>query len=169
MDFETEIARIHSKENAQKIASYTLAHPDSFEELFSLLFHKDNRIVQRASWPLGMLGKKKPEWFLPHFDQIMLFLKKPPHDAVSRNLYRILQDITTPQSYCGTLFSLCIRDLNNTKTPVAIKAFAMTVAFNISKTYPELQPELKLTIEENRENQSAGYHSRARTILAKLG
>ena len=168
MDFESEIIQEHSKEKAQEIAEYILEHPERFSELFSLLFHDNIRVVQRAAWPIGMLGKKNPGLFSPYFDKIVAFIENPPHDAVNRNLYRILQDLPIPEEYHAPIFNLCIRDLADAKMPVAMKAFGMTVAFNISKLYPELQPELKLTIEENSKHQTPGYYSRARKILPKL-
>ncbi len=169
MNFEFEVLRVHSKEQATLIMEFALEHPERFEDLFDLLFNKDIRVVQRSAWPLGMLGKAKPQWFLPYFDKILTCIENPSHPAVNRNLYRILQFIPTPEEHQGNLFGLCLRDIEDGQAPVAIKAFAMTVAHNIALPYPDLQAELKITIQENSSNQSPGYFSRARKVLKQIG
>jgi hypothetical protein len=54
---------------------------------------------------------------------------------------------------------------------IAIKVFAMTVCYNITKNIPELKTELQITIEDllqKHHNGSMGINSRAKKILAKL-
>lgn len=44
----------------------------------------------------------------------------------------------------------------------------MTAIFNLSAKYPEIKPELKLLIEMQLPNGSAGFISRGKKILKKL-
>ena len=53
-------------------------------------------------------------------------------------------------------------------TPVAIKAFALTTLFNLSKYYPEIKQELKLIIEDRMDNKTPAFKSRGKKILKQL-
>jgi len=56
--------------------------------------------------------------------------------------------------------------IQDPKQAIAVRAFAMTVAFNISKSHPELINELLLILQHILVNeQSAGVKSRAKQII----
>jgi hypothetical protein len=50
----------------------------------------------------------------------------------------------------------------------AIKAFSLTVLFNLSVQYPDIRPELKAIIEDRWDYESAAFKSRGRKILKAL-
>ena len=58
--------------------------------------------------------------------------------------------------------------LNSPNEPIAVKAFSMTVIFNLSKKYPDIVPELKASIEYLMPNASAGIKSRSNKILRAI-
>lgn len=168
MDIRAKLLSVHSKECASLVANHVLGHPDEFGKLIQFMLKDEYRVAQRAAWPLGIVGSQRPEWLLPYFEDILRCLENPPHDAASRNIYRILQNLSIPEAYEGELLEFAMRDLQNPKTAIAIKVFSMTVAFNIASKYQDLLPELRLIIEENLPFGSAGYKSRAKKILAKI-
>jgi hypothetical protein len=62
----------------------------------------------------------------------------------------------------------CFELIAEHTTPVAIKAFSLTVLDQLAASYPEIKPELKLIIEERWEHETAAFRSRAKKILKKL-
>ncbi len=88
--------------------------------------------------------------------------------AVKRNTLKILQFVDIPEDLLGITADICFRLLNDGKEPIAVKVFAMTVIFNIVKKYPELNEELKISIEEQMPFASAGFKSRGNKILKAL-
>ena len=168
MNLRHQLLKTHSKENADLIKQHILNNPDSFSDLMDIFINEDYRLIQRSAWVVGLIGNHKPEWIIPYLPQLIKCLETPKHDAVSRNIYRVLQNISIPDEYDGALYSLCLRDLSNPKSAVAIKVFGMTVAFNIAQKYPELKEELALVIEEQMPYGSKGYLSRAKKLLLKL-
>ena len=103
-----------------------------------------------------------------HLKPILENLQNPVHDAVKRNTIRIIQSMDIPEELLGLTAELCFKFLNSGTEPVAIKAFSMTVLFNIVKKYPELKDELKMSIEDLLPYGSAGFKSRGRKILKSL-
>lgn len=160
------------KENSKAMATGILEliknQPMLIHELLDLLDSKDISLIQRAAWPLGLLGNDHAHLLSDHIPTMIALLEKPKHNALARNIYRVLQFCEIPEVYQGVLFELCARDLMDPKKPVAIKIFCMTVAFNISQQHADLKPELKLLIEAGFEGGSAGYKSRSRKILKQL-
>lgn len=168
MDLRRQLLKEHSKENSVLITEYISNSHEAFEELMSIFINEEYRLVQRAAWPIGMLGNTKSDWFTPYYPALLECLKNPKHNAVSRNIYRTLQDITIPEEFEGSFYDQCLTDLSNPKSATAIKVFGMTVAFNIAQSYPEMHEELALTIEEQIPYTTIGYSSRARKLLKIL-
>lgn len=128
----------------------------------------DEEMARRAAWAFGKAGEKRPEWLYRHLDALVNLLKVQNHPAIPRNIYRVLQYAEIPADYHAQLFDLCLSELNDPRTPAAIKVFAMTVAANICSDQAELSTELKLSIGQNLRYGSAGFRNRAGKILRRL-
>ena len=168
MDLRKQLLKEHSKENSQHIFDYLLENPERFAELMEIFTQEDYRLNQRSAWIIGLVGETKGEWLLPYFSTLIDCLENPIHNAIARNIYRSFQSLSIPKEFEAQLYDLCLRDLSNPKSAIAIKVFAMTVAFNISKNHGELQEELALVIEEQMPYGSTGFKSRSRKILKAI-
>ena len=132
-------------------------------------FGNDYRVTQRAAWPLSYIVQENPGLVAPYFAKLIDILQKPGvHNAVKRNITRLLQSIQIPKKYHGRIMTICFGFISDITTPVAVKAFSLTVLDNLSKNYPEIAPELKLIIEERWEQETAAFRSRARKILLNM-
>ena len=106
-------------------------------------------MVQLAAWPLSYAVISHPQLIEKHFGTLIKNLKKPGlHDAVKRNTVRLLQDIVIPKKYHGKLVDICFKFILSQTQPLAIRAFAISVAANICKSYPELKNELLLILND---------------------
>jgi hypothetical protein len=169
MDLHQAILKEHSKAQTEKIVKYVGNNPERFAELMKLFLGNEYRVIQRAGWPLSYCVEKHPELIKPYFKQIMDRLQKPAgHNAVHRNIVRLLQAVDIPKRYHGQVMNTCFEFIASNETEVAIKAFALTVLQNLSAVYPEIKPELKLIIEERWPHETAAFHSRARKILKTM-
>lgn len=159
----------HSKAQSDKIVSYIGSDESRFDELMHLFFYAESRIAQRAAMAVGWSGLRNPS-FLPKYMNKMMdcLAQEGVHDAVKRNILRILQEIAIPEEYEGQLTDICFDLILNPNEPSAIKAFAMTVLSNICQKYPELAQEFCLIIRENWEHESPAFKSRGKKILKKF-
>jgi hypothetical protein len=62
----------------------------------------------------------------------------------------------------------CFQFISDVDTPVAVKAFSLTLLDNLSKEYPEITPELKLIIEDRWNDETPAFKSRAKKILQRI-
>lgn len=169
MKLREEILKEHSKEQTVKIVHWVNNNQERFDELFELFIKDEYRVVQRAAWPLSYCVIEHSELIKKHFSRLIKNLQKPAlHSAVKRNTIRLLQDITIPKKYQGAVMDICFRYIASPDEAVAVKAFSLTVLQNLSKTYPEILPEIKLLIEERWDHETSAFKSRAKKILGKV-
>ncbi len=100
---------------------------------------------------------------------IIQHLHKPDiHDAVKRNIVRILQNVEIPEEHYGEVADVCFTWLEDPNVAVAIRVFSMSVLWNICQKEPELMPELRATIEDWIDYSSTGFKSRGNKVLKMI-
>ncbi len=166
MDIRQALLTEHSRTQAISIAAFIGNDPERFRILMDIFFHEKYRLVQRSAWVLSYAIKKHPSLIQPYLAQtIDLLIDGKQPDAVPRNILRILQTMDVPEALQGKLMDICFGYVQEPTTPIAIKAFALTVLHNLSKQYPDIRQELYTVIEERLPYESAAFLSRARKIL----
>ena len=169
MNLRQEILKEHSKAQCTKVVNWVGNSQQRFDELFGLFLNEEYRITQRAAWPMSICVRANPIFIKKHWKKFIDNLKKPDlHDAVKRNSVRFLQTIEIPKKHQGALMNICFKFLESPTEALAIKVFSMSVLGNLAKLYPEIKPELKLLIEEQLPDQSAGFKSRAKKVLKQI-
>ncbi len=168
MIISIELGKKHSKQNTEAIAGYVLAHPSSMKELMKYFFDKDIMTCQYASCVVELVAKHKPKLITSYLDKMIKCLADPQYLTLVRNVLRVFQHLNIPSTYEGEVFERCYQFIATPQVPVAIRAFSMTVCFNIAKEIPELRHELALTIEAYMENSKPAYKSRGKKIIMLL-
>ena len=159
----------HSKKQCDRIVNYIGDDKVRFAELVKLFLKGEYRITQRAAWPLSYCVRYHPELISPYFKPLLDNLEKPgKHVAVVRNTMRLLQDVEIPKKFHGRVMNTCFDFIQSPETPIAVKAFSLTVLQHLSAEYPDILPELKLIIDEQWEQAPPAFRSRAKRVLKKL-
>ena len=78
-------------------------------------------------------------------------------------------NIALPSALHGRVMSTCFNFVQAPETPIAVKAFSLSILSNLSVDYPEIRNELKLIIESQWDDASPAFRSRARKILKSIG
>lgn len=168
MDFKKEILSAHSKAQAEKLVNYIGNDATRFNQLYAVFLDGPYQVTQRASWPLSNCIIQHPSFIKPHFATLLKTLQRTDiHDAVRRNVMKLLQFIDIPKRYYGIVADHAFR-LMDKKQPIAVRVFSMTVLARIAKQEPELKRELRLIIEDQLPLASPGYKARARKVLKDL-
>jgi hypothetical protein len=169
MDLMKAILNEHSKNQCLAIVNFIGGKPDRFSELVEVFLTGPYRVTQRAAWPLSVCCEKEPQLIIPHRKKILKQMDQPHiHDAVKRNVVRLLQFIEIPKQHYGKVAEVCFRLFLDTSEPIAIRVFAMTVLANLATKLPDLKNELIPVIEEQLPYGSAAFASRGRKVLKKL-
>lgn len=157
----------HSRNQKDRIVTYVLKDQKNFDALMDCFFHGKSRLCQRAAYPLLDLVLAEPTWFDPYYAKFLKKLDEPKnHPAILRNTVRILAEIDIPKKYEMGFLDKCIEYIMDNDLPVAIRAFAITVASNICQPHPELLAELKMIVEDQMEYpQKPAFRFRANKVL----
>ena len=159
----------HSLQQAKKIAGYAISSRKNFAALMKCFFYPEYRLSQRAAWAVCHAVEQCPQMIEPYLEALVTQLhRKNLHNAIIRNSVRILQDIEIPEKLHGEVLNICFGFIAEPTTPIAVKAFSLSILDNLGKKYPEILPELKLIIEDRWDNETPAFHSRARKILKKM-
>jgi hypothetical protein len=166
VDIRQALASVHSKENALAIVDYIGDDTKRFAELMSIFFEGIYRLTQRAAWPMNTCAERHPELIRPFLPKLVDLLKSDDnHDAVKRNIVRLLQFVDIPPRLAGKVYSHCLDLINDPNEPIAVRVFSITVAAKIAHTKPDLMNELRLVVRENLPHSSAAFRVRAREVL----
>jgi len=169
MDFKAILEERHSKETTNTIVNEVGNSANKFAKLMFTFKEGPAVITQRAAWPLSYIGQNHPELLTPYYPLFINLLKQEnKHNAINRNVLRALQNAQIPEDYQGAILDICFQLLNSPKEPIAVKIFSMSLIENLAKLYPEIIPELKMSIEALLPNSSAGVKSRGNKILRIL-
>ena len=169
MELRATLLEDRSIATRNRVIRYIGNDPARFAELMTIFFNGEYRVAQRAAWPMSYCLRTHPELVRPHLNKMIALLEKDDvHPAITRNIVRALQDIEIPKRFHGRLMTVCFERISDPLTPVAIKAFSLTVLENLSKHYPDIREELRYTINDRMEHETAAFQSRAKKILKKI-
>ncbi len=166
MDIRQALLAVHSKQQAVTIVEFIGDDPKRFAELMKLFFEGEYRLTQRAAWPMSYCVEQHPELIRPYLSKLINCLDRDDqHDAVRRNVLRFLQYIEIPKRLAGKVYAHCIDFIDDPDQPIAVRAFAMTVAVRIAKSEPDLMNELRLVVSKHLPHSTAAFKVRARQVL----
>jgi hypothetical protein len=166
MDIRAALAAEHSKKQTMRIVEYVGDDVERFRKLMSVFLGNDYRPTQRASWAVNCCVEKHPSLVRPYFKRLIGLLEdREAHNAVRRNVARMLQFVEIPNSLKGRTFDACYDLLNDPAEPVAVRVFALSVAARIAEGQPDLRRELQLAVKSHLPHTSVAFHKRARLVL----
>lgn len=169
MDLKEALLEEHSKAQCDKIVAYINGDRQKFARLMKLFLEGEYRITQRAGWPLSYCIIDHPDLVKPYYGKLLKYLsQRDAHPAVLRNITRLFQHTDIPKRYHGQLMDLCFFFIASGETPVAIRAFSLTILEKMLHSYPEIAQELQLIIEENFNRSTAAFKSRANKVLKEI-
>ncbi len=169
MDLRNAIALEHSRAQAVKIARYIGDDRVRFKDLIDIYLDGPYRITQRAAWVISICVERYPQLIVPHLTKLINHLSNSGiPDAAKRNTVRILQFVEIPKRNVGKVATICFKFLQDTREPVAVKVFSMSVLAKIAVVEPALKSELRIIIEDQLPYASAGFRSRARKVLKEI-
>jgi len=168
VNLEDYIKNTLYKEHVSVIVDYIGDNKQRFATLMDLFFSVDNRLSQRSAWVMSHCVDKNTKLIKPYIGKLVKNLYKTSDDAIKRNTLRILRLVEIPEPLWGEMLDKCFEYLESNNEAIAIRAFSMTAAYNISQNVPEIKPELKALIEEIIIYGSPGLKSRGNNILKKL-
>ncbi|MFN3918569.1 MAG: hypothetical protein ACK4K0_12635 [Flavobacteriales bacterium] len=138
-----------SKKNTVSLARYLYSHPEAVSEVLEKIKTESHPVDFRAAWALEVyfINHKK---FYPAWANQWAGLLEKASESCQRHILKVIAQCKANYTHEGKLVNDCFNLLLNPKTPVAVKAHGLYFLRKKLKTYPDLNNEFKLTLDQLR-------------------
>jgi hypothetical protein len=166
MDLKNEILITRSKQQVVKLARWVGKDKAQVRQLMKFFLEGEHRLAEKSAWIIGHCAEVHLELFGPWLKPMIKIMQKPgAHDAVKRNVVRILQFVDIPRALQGIVANQCFEFLSSIDGPIAVRTFSMTVLAKIAKDEPDLKKELELIVRQMLPYGTPAFRSRAKKVL----
>lgn len=155
------------------IRDFVLENPESLKDVIAFGTDLNNKNQYKGVWIIEMLAETHAELIVPFANQLCDVASKYKHESAIRGISRTINFLTQSKKIKLTeeqqekFIEICLdRLIGDDK--VAPKVFAMYALCHFSKQYDWLKEELRIIIDKDFANQSAGYKAAAREVLRKI-
>lgn len=123
----------------------------------------------RAAWVADKLTSRKPDLISPYLGKLVESLPTLAHTGKKRQFLRMISCCPVDPEVAGSLFDHSQQLLFDPREPVAVKAYAMQILFNISEDQQELKPEVAETIGQVMEMYpEPGIQAKCKKLIHRL-
>ena len=170
MELEQSLLLERSKAMAMRIVAYVGDDESLFDELLAIMLGNDARLAQLAAWPAADAARAHPQLLRRHWPRLMHALEQQEtHNSVRRSILRMMEVQEIPEKYAAPVLDQCIEYITSESAPIAVRAYAITIAAGISARYTELTKELLMILAElSRVPQPPAITVRIRRALKML-
>ena len=146
-------------------------HNDNLkEELYQLTLDSDRRVATNALWVFTHSYAADNEWLYAKHNQLIdRCLKEKDATKLRLMLNLLLRQPYLEEDIRTDFIDFCLMKLTDPKSPYAIRAQCIKLAYEQMKHWPELLNELRQTLEMiSCEPLSPGLRSAWRQVMKKL-
>lgn len=160
---------IQSWENLALVARHISDHPAYMKVLMKLVLDDSDVRNWRAAWMVDKIHEKHPDLIIPYLPALTDFILITDNAGKKRHLLKLISLHELSEEKMGVLLDFCIEILTSSTEPIAVRAHAMQVLYEIAVKEPDLAPELIELIRHQMEyHSSAGITAKGKSILQKL-
>ena len=140
------------------------------EELYQLTLDNDRRVAINALWTFTHFALADNEWLYAKHDQLIdRCLKEKDATKLRLMLNLLLRQPFDEEDIRTDFIDYCLMRLTDPKSPYAVRAQCIKLAYEQMKYWPELLNELRQTLELiSYEPLSPGLRSAWRQVMKKL-
>ena len=163
--------RLSQSEIMQLCASTQGEHNDNLkEELYQLTLDADRRVATNALWVFTHFSAVDNEWLYAKHDQLIdRCLKEKDTTKLRLMLNLLLRQPYTEEAIRTDFIDFCLTRLADTKSPYAVRAQCIKLAYVQMRYWPELLHELCQTLEMiSCEHLSPGLRSAWRQVMKRI-
>ena len=163
--------RLSQSEIMQLCASTQGEHNDNLkEELYQLTLDADRRVATNALWVFTHFSAVDNEWLYAKHDQLIdRCLKEKDTTKLRLMLNLLLRQPYTEEAIRTDFIDFCLTRLADTKSPYAVRAQCIKLAYVQMRYWPELLNELCQMLEMiSCEHLSPGLRSAWRQVMKRI-
>lgn len=138
------------------------------EELYQLIFDKDNYISYQALWTCSHLPLSERKWLESKQEELIEEVLHCPHSGKRRILLQLLEKQSFKDTTRVDFLDFCLNHMLSKQEPPGIQSLCIKLAYKLCQPIPELLQEFWMMIEIAKEEQgSAAVKSAIRNLSKK--
>ena len=179
---EALLERISASIGKTKVLQLSnILHHSLFDlhDAMALTFYHEKDIAFRAAWLLENMFVFMPDWFANNADKVITSFITNTNPSCQRHYTKILMHLTDPkadepirqkmlETDLEPAAERCFDLLIDPKSPIAVKAFACEVLFNLRDRYTWIKELLPQQIELLMDGGKPAIRSKGKKILQAL-
>ncbi len=154
-------------DHVDKIADSIIQQPNLVNDLWELIAREDE-MAWRAAWTMEKINDKRPEMIHPFLNELIIRVEKTNKNGLKRHFLKMISLQPLPEDLTGSFVDFCFKILLSSEEPIAVRAHAMQVLYNVCQMIPDLKNELIQSIESIQTDASAGIISKSKKLLKQL-
>lgn len=117
------------------------------EELYELLYDKDERVSYQTAWVLSHFSKAENKWLSEKQNELMDETMRCTHSGKRRVLLQIIGKQSISPSIRVNFLDFCLERMVSKDEPIAVQSCCMKLAYELCRQTPELLAELTSVLE----------------------
>ena len=140
------------------------------EQLYQLTLDADRRVATNALWVFTHFALADNEWLYAKHDQLIdRCLNEKDATKLRLMLNLLLRQPFDEEAICTDFIDFCLTQLADPKSPYAVRAQCIKLAYEQMRYWPELLNELRQTLMMiNCEPLSPGLRSAWRQVMKRI-
>jgi len=160
---------ISSWQNVDFLSRHLADHPEYIGILVEVALDDSKQEYWRAAWTMDKINTLNPELVKAYLPALFKAIKKTRNLSKMRHFLKIITFHQIPVKQQGFLFDRCLNIFTDRSVPIAVRAHALQILYQITQGEPGLKPELERIIEHELSlEQSAGIRAKGRKVLLLL-
>jgi len=139
-----------------------------FKQLYELIYSEEEKVAWRSGWIIDNAAEDHHEMLAAFIPDIVAQLLITKNSSLKRIFTRILIRYEIPDELLGSVLDRCYQLLSPLE-PVAVRANAMQVIYNITQLEPALKQEFLIVLRDLlEEGGTAGLVNRASKLIKAI-
>lgn len=168
-EFRNALSVHISELNIKPIVQSVHRNPELFPIIYKLVSDPKRPVSWRALWVCEKLSELHPEWFVPHYDELIARLLNCAHNGSKRLYLSILFNLQVREPISVPLLNFCFDRMFSPNESIGVQALCIKTAYRLCEKEPELMDELRIILE-NTETEffTKGVTTTIRNTLKKI-
>lgn len=161
------LKQVNTDVNRKHWAAYIVNNHIDLISIISLI-EAEHPIAMRFSWVLGDLCETAPAVVYPSITYLFNKRGQIHIPNFNRSLAKLFYYCGVPDEIAGEAINELFIWLQDTKSNVSTKSFAMLALHQLTQHYPELHQEFKAVVESQSSLNTPTFEKQAQKILLQL-
>jgi len=168
VDFRTKLSERIGMDDISEILQLISQSDHRKEELYNLIFDKDEAIGYHATWIFTHLSSKNNKWLYNKQDELIEEVLICKHGGKRRVILNLLYKQPFEEPLRIDFLDFCLERMISTHELPGVQSLCMKIAYELCRNTPELIQELKTILEMMEKDLCPAIRTVRRNILKAM-